>query len=95
MHYVLFVGIFGLPVVVCAGMLVARVLDTFAADEPPEPDRIGNSRLGEIESRVSDLADTSNTAPHRTEPQAIARLIPRRGSRTGRTASWHRVLTDR
>jgi len=63
MHYILFVGIFGLPVVVCAGMLVARVLDTFAPDRSPEPDRIGNSPLPEIDFRVSDLADTFITAP--------------------------------
>jgi len=69
MHYVLFVGIFGLPVVVCVGMLVARVLDTFASDDPPEPGRIGNSRLGEIESRVSDLADTFITAPVEQNPK--------------------------
>jgi hypothetical protein len=58
MHYVLFAGIFGLPVVACVGMLVARVLDTFASDEAPTPGPIGKSHLCEIESCVSDLADT-------------------------------------
>jgi hypothetical protein len=69
MHYVLFVGIFGLPAVVCAGMLVARVLDTFAPDRPPESDCIGDSPRPEIDFRVSDLADTVITAPVEQNPK--------------------------
>ena len=69
MHYVLFVGIFGLPIVVGVGMLVSRVLDTFASDDPPASDRIGNSRPREIESHVSDLADAFFTAPAEQNPK--------------------------
>jgi hypothetical protein len=63
MHYVIFGGIFALPFVVCAGMLVARVLDTFAPDEPPKSGRIGKRGLHESDSRESDLADTFFNTP--------------------------------
>jgi hypothetical protein len=63
MHYVLFVGIFGLPVLACVGMLVTRVLDTFAPETPLEPDRVVTSGVDEMESGRTDLADTFITAP--------------------------------
>ncbi|OGB94432.1 MAG: hypothetical protein A2Z31_10525 [candidate division NC10 bacterium RBG_16_65_8] len=70
MQYILFVGIFGLPILVCVGMLAARILDGCAPDEVPEPGVLGNSRLPEIGSRESDLADTFFTAPvEQTPPQ--------------------------
>jgi len=68
MHYVLFAGIFGLPVVACVGMLVARVLDTFGPDEPPKSGPTGKSDLCEIESCENDLADTFFNAPVKETP---------------------------
>jgi hypothetical protein len=68
MHYVLFVGIFGLPVVACVGMLVTRVLDTFASETPPEPDPIGAGGVDEMESRVTALVDTFAAAPVEQHP---------------------------
>ena len=58
MHYVLFAGIFGLPVVACVGMLVAKVLDTFGPEEAPKAGPIGKSHPCEMESCGTDLADT-------------------------------------
>jgi hypothetical protein len=69
MHYVLFVGIFGLPVVAGVGILVARVLDAFASEEPPGPDCIPESDPHDTESHVSDLVDTFFTAPVLQNPK--------------------------
>lgn len=63
MQYVLFGGIFGLPVAVCVGLLALKVLDTFASDNFPAPDRNDKSRLHEIESRENDLVDSFFAAP--------------------------------
>jgi hypothetical protein len=69
MHYVLFVGIFGLPVVAGVGILVARVLDTFATAKLPVPGRIPTSDLYDPESHVSELVDTFFTAPLEQNPK--------------------------
>ncbi len=68
MQYVLFGGIFGLPVAVCVGLLALKVLDTFASDNLPAPDRNEKSRLHEIESRENDLVDSFFTAPVKKPP---------------------------
>jgi hypothetical protein len=58
MQYVLFGGIFGLPVAVCLGLLALKVLDTFASDDLPAPARNDAGRLHEIESREDALVDS-------------------------------------
>jgi hypothetical protein len=63
MGYVIFFGIFGLPVVVCAGMLITRLLDTAAADTPLASARIGTRDSHESEFRMRDLADTFVPVP--------------------------------
>ena len=62
MHYLLFFGIFGLPVVVCAGMFITRLLDTAATDKLLASGHIG-PRATEGEFRMSDLADTFVPVP--------------------------------
>jgi hypothetical protein len=39
MHYLLFFGIFGLPVVVCVGMIITRLLDNVATEKRFAPGR--------------------------------------------------------
>lgn len=63
MHYVIFFGIFGLPVVVCVGMLVMRLLDTAATDRLLATSHVGAGGPQEGEFRMSDLADTFVPAP--------------------------------
>ena len=63
MHYLLFFGIFGLPVVVCVGMFITKLLDSVATDKLLEPGHTGTSGLRESEFRMSDLADTFIPAP--------------------------------
>jgi hypothetical protein len=63
MQYILFVGIFGLPIVACVGILAARVLDAFAPDEPPAPGLLSTNHFHEIGSRENELADTFFSAP--------------------------------
>ena len=58
MQYVLFGGIFGLPLLVCVSLVVLKVLDTFAPDDLPAPVRIDHARLQEIESRESELVES-------------------------------------
>jgi len=63
MHYVIVAGIFGLPFVVCAAVLVAKALDAFVPEgrrEPSPMDKVGSP---EMASRVRDLADTFIPAP--------------------------------
>jgi hypothetical protein len=69
MHYVIFFGIFGLPVVVCVGMLITRWLDTAATDKLLASGHIG-PRAGEHEFRMRDLADTFVPVP--VEPDTKA-----------------------
>lgn len=63
MHYVLLLGILGLPDVAGVGMLVARVLDIFAPDELPMTGCIPKDDLHGTESHMSELVDTFFTAP--------------------------------
>lgn len=70
MGYVIFFGIFGLPVVVCAGILITRLLDTVAADKPLASGRVGTYESGESEFRMRDLADTFVPVP--VEPDTKA-----------------------
>ena len=63
MHYVIFFGIFGLPVVVCAGMLITRLLDTAATDKLLASGHIGTHDSRESEFRMRDLADTFVPVP--------------------------------
>ncbi len=58
MHYLIFFGIFGLPVVICAGMVIARLVDTVATDKQLASGPIEASRPCESEFHMSDLADT-------------------------------------
>lgn len=67
MHYVLFVGIFGLPVVVGVGMLAATVLDRFAPEEPPASGIRDTSHLPDAGSRERELADSFFAAAVETE----------------------------
>jgi hypothetical protein len=63
MHYVIFFGIFGLPVVVCAGMLITRLLDTAATDKLLASGHNSASGSRESEFRMRDLADTFVPVP--------------------------------
>lgn len=58
MHYLLFFGIFGLPVVVCAGMFVSRFLDNFSSGEARRSGVNGTSGLPESDAHVSTLVET-------------------------------------
>ena len=69
MHFVLFLGIFGLPVVACVGMLIARALDSFLPEAPPARGRTVADRADETESRVNDLVDRFISAPVEQTPQ--------------------------
>lgn len=69
MHYILFVGIFGLPVVAGVGMLVARVLDTFAPEKSPVPGCLPQDDLDDTESHVRDLVETFFTTPVEQTPK--------------------------
>lgn len=68
MQYVLFVGIFGLPILVCVGMLAVKVMDRFAPDQSPAPGRPGTSPLDDVGARESELADTFFSAPVEQTP---------------------------
>jgi hypothetical protein len=63
MHYLIFFGIFGLPVVACAGMFITRLLDNAATDKRLASGRNGPSGPRESEFRMSDLADTFVPVP--------------------------------
>ena len=63
MHYALFLGIFGLPVVAGVGMVLARVLNVFAPEEPRGPGCIPKDDLQGTDSHVSDLVDAFFAAP--------------------------------
>jgi hypothetical protein len=63
MQYVLFGGIFGLPVAVCLGLFALKVLDTFASDDLPAPARNDAGRLHEIESQEDALVDSFFNPP--------------------------------
>ncbi len=63
MQYVLFVGIFGMPVVVALGVLVGRIVDKFGPEKTPDSGRAGDTRLREAESRMNDLVETFCAAP--------------------------------
>jgi hypothetical protein len=69
MHYLIFFGIFGLPVVVCAGMFITRMLDNVATERQLASGRIGKSGPRESEFRMSDLADTFIPAPIDEDPK--------------------------
>jgi hypothetical protein len=69
MHYVIFLGIFGLPFVAGVGMIAARVLDAFAQEETPLPDRIPLDDLQARESHVSDLVNTFFAPPFEQNPK--------------------------
>jgi hypothetical protein len=68
MHYVLFGGIFGLPVAVCVSLLALKVLDTFASGDLPAPDRNDTDGLHEIESRDNALVESFFHAPVKQTP---------------------------
>lgn len=63
MHYLIFFGIFGLPVVACAGMFITRLLDNAATDKLLASSRNGKGGPCETEFRMSDLADTFVPVP--------------------------------
>lgn len=63
MHYLIFFGIFGLPVVACAGMVITRLLDNAATDRLFASGRKGMGGPGDGEIRMSDLADTFVPVP--------------------------------
>ncbi len=69
MHYVIFFGIFGLPVVVCAGMLITRLLDSAATDRRLASGTTGTT-AGDHDFRMRDLADTFVPVP--VEPDTKA-----------------------
>jgi hypothetical protein len=57
MHYVPFLGIFGLPVVAGVSMLVARALTAFTPAEPRGPGCLPKDDFQGTESHVSDLVN--------------------------------------
>jgi hypothetical protein len=69
MHYILFLGIFGLPVVAGVGMLVARVWDTFAPEDAVLSGRIPEDDLYGTGSHASDLADAFFADPVDQNPK--------------------------
>jgi hypothetical protein len=69
MHYLIFFGIFGLPVVACAGMLITRLLDNAAAEKRVGSGPAMTGGLQESEFRMSDLADTFVPAPVEHDPR--------------------------
>ena len=69
MHYVIFLGIFGMPFVAGVCMLAARVLDAFAPEEPPLSGRIPQDDLQGMESHLNDLVDTFFAAPLEQNPK--------------------------
>jgi len=69
MHYVIFLGIFGLPFVAGVGMLAAGMLDAFAPEEPPLPSSIPKDDLQGMESHLSDLVDTFFASPLEQNPR--------------------------
>lgn len=69
MHYLIFFGIFGLPIVACAGMLITRLLDNAAAEKRVESGLAVTGGLRESEFRMSDLADTFISAPIEHDPK--------------------------
>ena len=69
MHYLLFFGIFGLPVVVCVGMFITRLLDNVSTEKRSASGHTGASGLRESEFRMSDLGDTFIPAPVEQDPK--------------------------
>ena len=63
MQYVLFGGIFGLPIAVCLSIFIMRFLDTFQREEAPAKGRIAEGRLHEFDSRESELVESFFRAP--------------------------------
>lgn len=70
MHYVIVAGIFGLPFVVCAAVLVVKALDSLAAEERRKPGCVDKSGTQEIASRMRDLADTFIPVPVEEESRS-------------------------
>lgn len=70
MQYVLFLGIFGLPIAVCVGLLATRILDAFASDELPARGPLDASQLDETESRERELVETFFSSPAGQAPPA-------------------------
>jgi hypothetical protein len=58
MQYVLFGGIFCLPIVVCLSLFLMKALDRFRREEAPATGRIHDGRLHEFDSRESDLVES-------------------------------------
>jgi hypothetical protein len=69
MQYVLFGGIFCLPIVVCLGLLATRTLATFRREEAPAKGRIGDGRLHECDSRESELVESFFRTPVEQTPK--------------------------
>ncbi len=69
MHYVIFLGIFGLPFVAGVGMIAAKVLDAFSPEDPPLPGRIPKDDPQDTESHVSDLVDAFFAARPEQNPR--------------------------
>ena len=67
MQYVLFGGVFCLPVVVCLGLLATRILDRFRPEEVPANRRTGEGRLEDFNSRESELAESFFHSPVETQ----------------------------
>jgi hypothetical protein len=63
MHYALFLGIFGLPVVAGVAMVIARAFSAFAPEDPRGPGGRSPDDLHGTESHVNDLVETFFAAP--------------------------------
>jgi hypothetical protein len=63
MHYIFFLGIFGMPVVLGVGMLVAKVWDAFAPEDWPARGNLPADELHDMESHVNALVDTFFSPP--------------------------------
>ena len=69
MHYALFLGIFGLPVVAGVGMVLARALNVFAPEETRVPGCVPKDDFQGTDSHVSDLVDAFFDLPLEQNPK--------------------------
>ncbi len=69
MHYIFFLGIFGMPVVIGVGMLVAKVWDAFTPEDSPVRGSLPADELHDTESHVNALVDTFFSAPVEQNPK--------------------------
>jgi hypothetical protein len=67
MHYIIFLGIFCLPVIACAEIIATKVWDTFITEKSPTLGPTGASHSAEMDNRASDVIEGFIAAPLETE----------------------------